>query len=524
MSKSEHNFVFTLKLSILLYIFLFLSTNVLYLREEIGMNISRFVLISVIDLILNICITFLLTSFNKIVIYIYSVFISLIGFINYWTVSITNKRFALNDIFLAKAAMNNLTEIHIKFLQIVYFIVLILLSTLICYFIHKYDYKKMSIKATIFRIVFSFGLIVYVIFQLRSSSFLSYQIKNSKYLYSETVYMVESFNYLKQPDNYNENLKIIKEKENKKIETTKNGSPIIIQVMSEALADFDNVEYMPYTRTIESGRVKTNIWGNKTVVSELESLTGISTDVLKTDGTNIYNSRLNTNMDSTISILKKNGYKTVGIHPYTSTSYDRGSKWETLGFDEVEFFDSFKNSTYVRDYISDQSFFNQILKTVNENQDTPLYIYGITIQNHAGFNDENFKNTEKLGSQELSQYLSLQNITDNAFKDFVEELKKQDREVILLYYGDHQPMLGDSDYKILNVKDKYEVPYVLWSNKRKLDTPKNTRMCYLPTLLLKSANIPLDSWFDNLDKLSNNDSDLTTDKLYSSWCYYQLKK
>ena len=33
-------------------------------------------------------------------------------------------------------------------------------------------------------------------------------------------------------------------------------------------------------------------------------------------------------------------------------------------------------------------------------------------------------------------------------------------------------MLDNDSYDILNVKSKYEVPYVLWSNKRNLNFPK----------------------------------------------------
>ena len=76
----------------------------------------------------------------------------------------------------------------------------------------------------------------------------------------------------------------------------------------------------------------------------------------------------------------------------------------------------------------------------------------------------------------------------------------------------------------LKVKNKYETPYVLWSNKRLLKNPKNTKMCYLPTLLLENANISENAWFDNLKELKNTKSNLSKNELYKSWCYYQLKK
>ena len=84
-------------------------------------------------------------------------------------------------------------------------------------------------------------------------------------------------------------------------------------------------------------------------------------------------------------------------------------------------------------------------------------------------------------------------------------------------------MLSDTSYKNLNVSDKYEVPYVLWSNKKKLTCPKKIQMCQLSLLLLKSSNLSLSGWFNYLNELEKTDDDFINNSLYKSWCYYQLK-
>ena len=524
LTEKNKNIKFCLILSILTYIYLLCANNILEIYSEIIRDVNRTILISSLDILLNFCLIFIMILINKKAIYIYLSFLSIIGSVNYWVLSITNKRFSFTDIFLIKAATNNLTEIHVTLKQITYFICLIIFMIFIFIYIYHFQLSKNTNKYRIFMVTFLFIICCSIVYQVRTDNFWSYQINTSKYLYSEPYYIIEEFSYLKKPENYETNLKKIKKLEETDNTKSEKSSPVIIQIMSEALADFDSVDYMSYTRSLKTGMVKTNIWGNKTIVSELESLTGISTNVLGVDGTRIYNSKLNRNMDSIPSILNKNGYKTIGVHPYLSSSYNRNSTWDTFGFDETYFSNTFKNPSSVRGFISDQEFFDKIIDLVDKNKNTPLYIYGVSMQNHAGFNDKDFKETVSIGSKELNQYISLENITDNAFKNFIEKLKKENREVILLYYGDHQPMLSDNDYTQLKVKNKYETPYVLWSNKRLLKNPKNTKMCYLPTLLLENANISENAWFDNLKELKNTKSNLSKNELYKSWCYYQLKK
>lgn len=523
-NEKNENLTFYFFLSVISYIFIILTNNITVIPTEVNTMFIVGIIITIFDFLLNYCFIFITMSIHKKLTYCYLGFLSILGCINYWTMEITKKRFSINDIFLAKTAFANVAEISLSISQILYFVFLLIIIFFIFYFVKKYKVKSNTKNYRILMSILLFLCSCGIFYQFRTDEFMSYQIGNSKGLFSETSYFVTSFDYLKKPQNYEKNMEEIQEKETEITSVTKEKTPVIIQIMSEALADFENVDYMPFTRSIKSGTAIPDIWGNKTVVSELESLTGISSNILGIDGTRIYDSMLNTNMDSIVSQLKTNGYKTIGVHPYLSNSYQREDKWNILGFDETYFMSDFENSENVRSYISDQSFFEKIEELVNKNTDIPLYIYGISMQNHAGFTNKELKSEVNVGGEELNQYITLQNITDKAFQSFIEKMEEEDREVIILYYGDHQPMLGDNDYNILDVESKYAVPYVLWSNKRELKTFENISMVYLPALLLENTNNDRNGWFTNLDKLMNENPILSENELYHSWCYYQLKK
>lgn len=523
LTKKNENIKFTIILSILIYFSSIFSTNIFYLKSSIMSNTKEFLILSIIDFILNFLCLLLFSFINKFCVYLYTIFTFILNSINYWTITITNKRFLITDLLLTKTVVNNLKEVHLSLYSIFYFILLLLIYILIIKFIKKNIYHKTNIQYKIFFVGLTFIMIIEMFSYFYSNSSIKYRVEIKPYLYSNIFYNLEEFEYLKKPNDYNKNLNKIKELQNKEKISENTSSPIIIQIMSEALMDFDNINYMPFTKSLESGKVQTNIWGNKTVVSEFESLTGISTNTLKINSANPYTLIKNKNIDSIISTAKNNGYKTIGIHPYLGKSYQRNKYWNYLGFDEMYFIENFNNPTYVRNYISDESFFDKIIETIHKNENTPLYIYGISMQNHATFTNEDFKSTINVGTDELNQYVSLENITDKSFENFIKKLENENREVILLYYGDHQPMLSNTSYKNLNVSDKYEVPYVLWSNKKKLTCPNKIQMCQLPLLLLKNSNLSLSGWFNYLNELEKTDDDFINNSLYKSWCYYQLK-
>lgn len=92
--------------------------------------------------------------------------------------------------------------------------------------------------------------------------------------------------------------------------------------------------------------------------------------------------------------------------------------------------------TYVRGLVSDQSCFEKIQ---SENAD---FTFSVTIQNHGYYNysGSDFHNIEYVpDAPEINQYLTVSNLSDQAFAWLIRDLEKSDQKTIVLMFGDHQP-------------------------------------------------------------------------------------
>ena len=75
------------------------------------------------------------------------------------------------------------------------------------------------------------------------------------------------------------------------------------------------------------------------------------------------------------------------------------------------------------------------------------------MQNHNPYDDTSYKFKKKVEvtnfetSPQVSQYLSLIKMSDDAFKKLVNYFKKVKEPTIILLFGDHQPHLPDSFYQ-----------------------------------------------------------------------------
>ena len=85
----------------------------------------------------------------------------------------------------------------------------------------------------------------------------------------------------------------------------------------------------------------------------------------------------------------------------------------------------FDETNIARDYITDQELFNKIIDRYKQKgEDENLFIMGITMQNHGGYEDyySNFNSDEVTAEggrfNDVDQYLSLIHETDNASPSF----------------------------------------------------------------------------------------------------------
>ncbi len=272
--------------------------------------------------------------------------------------------------------------------------------------------------------------------------------------------------------------------------------PNVICIMSEAYTDlrqireFETTEpVMPYFDQLMDeciyGDIAVSIFGGGTCNTEFEFLTGYSMAYLL-PGSSVYTLYVNNDIDALPSIYADNGYRTVALHSFDGSWWDREQKYPMLGFDEFYTRDDFPSSAhYVRRYISDMSTFEKITEIYDESED-PLFLFCVTMQNHADFADHYDNMAYDIHLSDITKddgssfyytenYLSLLRESDDALEYLIEYLRDSDEPTIVCFFGDHCPTLDPEFYDLLLQADLggitleesvpiYETPYFIWAN------------------------------------------------------------
>ncbi len=304
-----------------------------------------------------------------------------------------------------------------------------------------------------------------------------------------------------------------------------NELPNIIVIVCEAfsdpavLGDFNvNTDYMPFIRSLindgstVSGTLNVSVIGGNTPNTEYEFLTG-NTMAFLPAGSVPFLQFVKHKTDALPSYLKDLGYRTVAMHPYGAKGWDRNRVYPLLGFEKMYFSDSFLNSSpeYIRKYISDRTLFNKITELYKENvKETPLFSYNVTMQNHSDYTQDfdNFTPDIEIegvkGIRPAERYLSLEKITDQAFKEFISYFDSISDPTLVVFFGDHQPADSvvepiwnlnnkkGSELKEDDLRKRYKVPFLIWAN-YPLDGASDLELStnYLGNLVLKSAGIDI---------------------------------
>ncbi len=307
--------------------------------------------------------------------------------------------------------------------------------------------------------------------------------------------------------------------------TTLEERPNIIVVMNEAFSDLSilgeyttNMDEIPFMRSLMDGAYDTisgymdvSVLGGNTANTEFEFLTGDSMAFLP-QGCIPYQQFVHGEIPTIASALKDIGYRTVALHPYRASGWDRSEVYPYFGFDSFYTQDDFEDPLIYRKYISDQSDIEKIIEIYEQDPEQPLFMFNVTMQNHSSYTDvfDNFTpqiQVEGVESVALNQYLSLLYESDKSLQQLVQYFDRMDDPTIIVFFGDHQPTdsVVTPIYK-LNQKSvysieeeelrlRYKVPYVIHAN-FDIEEAQNVPMSsnYLGIKTLETAGIPLDRY------------------------------
>lgn len=312
-------------------------------------------------------------------------------------------------------------------------------------------------------------------------------------------------------------------------------SPHIICIMNEAWSDLrvlGNLEtsepFMPcfdsLTENVIKGYTYVDILGGLTANTEFEVLTGDSLAFLAPAAIP-YQLQVNHDMYSMARILREQGYQTMAMHPSIGHAWNRNRVYNYFGFEEFRDVLQFETEyLYVGSFLSDECNFNEIIRQYeNCKGGKPLFLFDVTIQNHADYYDNtdillNLQSVGNLPADEMEYicdvetYLNLMKLTDDAFQNMLAYFEKEEEPVIICMFGDHQPKLNDGFYDAIfqdsNLSREeerslmYITPYVIWAN-YDVEFPEYGNMSanYLGAAVLECAGAKLPPYYQFLMQL-----------------------
>jgi hypothetical protein len=245
------------------------------------------------------------------------------------------------------------------------------------------------------------------------------------------------------------------------------------QVKPEVLQHFDRTR-------LESdlhGLFEVPAWGANTVRTEFSFLTGVDVLKLGVDRFNPYRRLINFGVPSLARLLQQQGYRTICVHPYPASFYQRDKLFPMLGFDQFVDISEFEAVTEQRKgechFVGDEVVADKVLELLGQESEQPTFVFVITMENHGPLHLESLPEADKQewltqplpeGCEDLGVYLRHLGHADQMIKRLTEGLASVGRPGTLAWYGDHVPIM-EKVYQQLATPSGY-TDYFIWRTQR----------------------------------------------------------
>ena len=282
----------------------------------------------------------------------------------------------------------------------------------------------------------------------------------------------------------------------------------VVMVMNEAFSDLTDSPAFDYGEEDDplsnlhaleadphalSGHLVVPGFAGGTANTEFDVLTGIQTNALSASTTSSFRV-VNRNLESLFRVFDADGYATSFFHPGDDWFYNRENVYRWLGAERTLFADEmeaveYKGRWVTDDYMSDL-ITNELDSAVSAGE--LLFHYTTTIQNHMSYTADKYGEGYEFPPVPLTISVSDEVETmlrvyaegvrdaDAMLGRLVDTFSAQEEPVVLVYFGDHLPYLGDNQlgYQALGLTQEadwdalrsYETPYVIWANDAAAET------------------------------------------------------
>lgn len=217
-------------------------------------------------------------------------------------------------------------------------------------------------------------------------------------------------------------------------------------IRPDVLAEFDRLKISSITH----GGLSVPAWGANTVRTEFAFLSGLDDAMLGAHRFNPYQAvAAGWDVPSLASFLKRLGYRTVCIHPYPASFYQRDRVYPRLGFDEFLDIRAFAGAERFGPYVSDAAVATKI-SDVLEKSSCPVFVFAITMENHGPLHLEKanacdmadfYAVTPPTGFDDLTIYLRHLRNADRMISSLEEAMSRCERRAGLCWFGDHVPIM-----------------------------------------------------------------------------------
>lgn len=459
---------------------------------------------------------------SKIALIIYVPFLVVIALVQYFVLMFRGRPFVLQDIGSFKTAMSVAGTYVYEIPYEVFLVLMISICILGSVVLFK---ERQIIKRKFNFILLLISVVIILIWNMGDKPFLNRMDMwdlNAAYKRDGVVLaLLEGvpYSFQEKPTNYSlANIRSIAEnvKRDDKISDKK---PNILLVMNESFADLEyineiesdeellgNWKELSTSENVISGYLSMPVFGAGTANSEYEVLVGNSVHFIPS-GNVAYQMNEQEYEAGMASILKQQEYLAVALHPYLAENWNRDNVYESMEFEEFLHEQNWGEAKEnIRWCASDAFVYKKLIELCNTTAE-PLFAFAVTMQNHGGYDWEDYESTVDLGYDEeysqAEQYMSLIQESDLAFAGLIDTFSGIEEDTLIIMFGDHQPAIEDAFYEELYGKGldelsfaekqtRYVTPFIIWANydiEEKYDVRMSSN--YFGSYILELAGVEL---------------------------------
>ncbi len=299
----------------------------------------------------------------------------------------------------------------------------------------------------------------------------------------------------------------------------------VVIVLSETLSDPTRIpgvrleeDPIRFTRSLmagtTSGEMLTPAYGGGTANAEFEALTGMALRNFRPQLTTPYQMLLPRHRDfpSFLPSLAGDTHRTVAIHPFLASYYQRETAYPVLGFEKVVFEEDMTHTQRVEPgdrFVSDHAAFQEVVDELRDS-DRPVVASLVTMQNHGPMRHKYDDPLQAWGPVDesmpldIEQYLRGLRYSDEAFEQLVDDLDELGERTVVLMYGDHLPSAWPESLLRRDREVMFRTPYLVHATfeTEKVPTPPVLGPTFLVNQMLATVDAPLTPYQVLLERLS----------------------